>query len=352
MAKIYPFKYRFENKGIQPLYDSLWFKSHQELLLRIANTPQGRDLLCIDKDFNGIPIVGFAKNRVTGLLDYSRNKAILKSDFRVGTKWANVIRYRWPEFVKLAREHYSDQVNKQTEILLNGEHRMAATTSTFYPNADGDPSPTSVDGRLGHVESNQTWATILNGAGTFAFPSEAANAVIHYACGNAGLYSQITRSMILFDTSSLGGDTIDSATKSTYGNSKNNDTGESPDSNVYAADPASNTDLIASDAAKGNFGTTAFSDTTLTYANFTLGAYNDYVFNASGLAAIDGSGISKFSLRDPSYDVAENTPAHVVAESCWQNIIFADTAGTATDPKLVVVHSAAGGSNLMMMGIS
>lgn len=351
MAKLYPFKYRFENKGIQPLHDSIWFESHQELLLRIVNTPQGRDLLCIDKSFDGVPIVGFAKNRVTGFLGYEGENVKLVSDFRVGAKWANVVRYRWREFQALAREHYSDKVSGQTEILLNGQHRMAATTSTFWPNADGDPSPTTTDGMCLRTVAG-TWTSLVNGAGNLSF-DDIADAWAWGTESNASSpnWNNIARGFYLFNTSAIpDADEISSGVLSLYDEAFTKDlAGITPTINIYSSNPTSDTALANADY--GTQGSTPFA-TAITWAGWNSGVYNPFTFNASGLAAISKTGISKFSSGNPEYDVADNAPIHPgSAQVSGFRIYNADQAGTSNDPKLVVVHSAAGFNNLLLTGV-
>ena len=77
--------------------ENQWFKDQKGILLQLANTDYGRDLLCIPKSYGKIFKIG--KNHIfhsprmeNGVLKYDW-------DFRVGAKWANVIRYRWEEIL-------------------------------------------------------------------------------------------------------------------------------------------------------------------------------------------------------------------------------------------------------------
>ena len=355
MAKLYSFKYRFENPEIKPLNDDLWFKSHQELLLRIVNSPQGRDMLCIDKDFDGMPIVGFAKNRVTGFLGFDGDKVRLVSDFRVGAKWANVIRYRWREFQALAREHYSDKVNGQTEILLDGGYRMAATTSTFYPDPDSEGDPTTMDGYVGRQDlAGQTLSDLIAGVGTEANTSFAGSfSPFLRANSISNKYDYLRRRIYGFDTSSLGSDSINSAIFSHYFFNETNDLlGENSDNSkavLSAVTPSSNIALQASDYGQFqgvDFGRGAKQ------VDLTLNAYAPITLNGDGIAGINNAGVTNLGKRSGwDFDDTEVGLTWVINLSQSINSRFADQAGTDNDPKLVVVHSAVGFQNLLLMGV-
>jgi hypothetical protein len=341
MSKLYPFKYRFENPGILPLKDDLWFESHQELLLRIVNTPQGRDLLCIDKSFDGIEIVKFGKNHVTGFFGLDGEKARLVSDFRAGAKWANIIRFRWRDFVALAREHYSDKVNGQTEILLNGRYGMAATTSTFYP--DPHPETTTVDGWVERLNAaGETLSAIIAGSGTFALStSNSENAPMLRGDGNTDKYDELIRAIYGFDTSIIGVDTISSAIFSRFFLSKDNGLlGEDSDNSksvLSAVTPNSNTNLISSDY--GQFQGTDFGRSA---KQVDISAdYNDIALNANGIAGINTSGVTNLGARlgwdfdDTETGLTWAGPGIIQAVEYY----FADQAGTDFDPRLVVEHN-------------
>ena len=111
--------------------------------------------------------------------------------------------------------------------------------------------------------------------------------------------------------------------------------------NIYSATPASNTALVAADYSTG--GTTAYA-TALTYASITTSAYNDFTLNATGLGAIDKTGITKFCGRNANYDVAGVAPANHDQNRTSRRVIVstADAAGTGQDPKLVVTHTPVG----------
>jgi len=215
-------------------------------------------------------------------------------------------------------------------------------TATFYP--DANPETTSVDGWAQRSSSaDESWSTIRNNAvGSYGYPSSPVG-YIQWIQSNttANTWRGLNRSYFLFDTSDLPDDTVISeATLSIYGESKVDEgTAIAPSTNIYSGNPDSNTDLTAADYVYTKFGTTPYS-TTIPYANWSITGYNDFVFNANGLAAISKIGISKFSGRNANYDVPNTTPS-------WSGAAFYNHGvkgyfseqGTGYQPKLVVTYS-------------
>jgi hypothetical protein len=120
--------------------------------------------------------------------------------------------------------------------------------------------------------------------------------------------------------------------------------GIAPDLNIYSSNPASNTALVAGDF--DSLGTTAFCDTPILFTNWGTG-YNDFALNASGLAAISKTGVSKFGLRNANYDVADELDPNnhdpswssdtTSAVSPWYS-----EKGEGYQPKLVVTYTTSG----------
>lgn len=239
------------------------------------------------------------------------------------------------EAIKQTLAHIIKLVGKENSKIIKG--KIGNTTSTFYP--DADPESTSVDGSVRHALDNQTWATIQGGAGNTVVDTGTGEALGLIYSGSTSGWQQISRAIFLFDTSAIAdNDIIDSATLSFYGNGKSDGLTISPTLNVYSSAPASNTALAAGDY--DSLGTTAFS-TNITNANFSTTAYNDFVLNASGLAAISKTSVSKFGTRESTYDALNVEPTRNGNSLLSHfNANCADQTGTANDPKLVVVHTA------------
>ena len=228
--------------------------------------------------------------------------------------------------------HIISLVGKDGANIVKG--KVGNTTSTFYP--DADPETTSVDGTQRRRGVDETWATIRGGAATAG--EDAATDIPTLAQGSTttNQWAGLDRGFFLFDTSAIpDGDTIDSATISLYGKAGGG-TALTVTGNIYSSSPASNTAIVAGDF--GLVGTTQFS-TGIAIGSWSITAYNNYALNASGLAAIDKTGVSKFShcLQE---DRANSAPSWVSGATGDLRTKAAEAvAGTTEDPKLVVEHS-------------
>lgn len=215
--------------------------------------------------------------------------------------------------------------------------KIGNTTDTFYP--DANVESTSVDGysRISQGSCYGSFSTIRSGAGNSADDSGIVLRTELRACNTTNQYREFGRSFILFDTSALSGETVSAATLSTYYFVKTNGIG-SPDIHVAASTPASNTAITTSD--KNSVGSTSFGS--IAYASITASSYNDITLNASGIAAVSTTGVSKFSYQ-LSWDILNDTTG-ITWSSDTQSYYLAysaDQTGTSNDPKLVVEHSAA-----------
>jgi hypothetical protein len=143
----------------------------------------------------------------------------------------------------------------------------------------------------------------------------------------------------LFDTSLLTSSAnISSAVFSVYGTDKANGLG-SPDYDVVASTPASNTTLAAADY--GQLGTTVFAS--VAYASYDTAGYNGFSLDTNGIANVSKTGVSKFGARlswdtDGSFGGSWGS-----AQGTRFNSNTADATGTTNDPKLVVTYTIPGG---------
>ena len=218
--------------------------------------------------------------------------------------------------------------------------------TTFYP--DVNPESTSVDGGVGENHSHPealTWTEITGGVGNEAVDDENISEVgfcSAYTAENQDKWLDLYRAIFLFDTSSIPDDAeIISAIFSLYGESKVDDLNVLPNINIYSSNPAINTALVSGDF--DSLGSTPFCDTPITYANWSITGYNDFTLNASGIAAISKTGITKFGVRNANYDVAGVMPTWTNYK--WSYLFFYDAdRGTVYKPKLVVIYSIVGGN--------
>ncbi|MBI5732627.1 hypothetical protein HY967_01565 [Candidatus Jorgensenbacteria bacterium] len=213
---------------------------------------------------------------------------------------------------------------------------IGSTTSTFYP-ATGANSP--VDGFVRRSGVDQTWADVISGAGTTAGVSDTQMpASGDLASLTTNQWAANYRAIFTFDTSPIGTDDIASSTFSLYGYAKASAVGNTPNLDVYAATPAAVNNLAVADY--GQVGSTSLSDAPISYNSFSTTGYNDFALNATGLANINKTGVSKFGTRSANYDVGASTPPSWNADGVDSlRVYFADNG--SNQPKLVVVHSEA-----------
>ena len=306
------------------MFDKQWFLNNQKLLRWFANTKYGKDLL------------GHGLERVDLILPnavFKKEGKIYTAEFRTHDKYAKRLFYEFQSVWKAF--HWFDM---NVANIYVPKLNLGFDTLTAYPDANVETS--TVDGYALRGSVDQTFTDIRAGAGTSASDTGTnSDDLFLVASTTSNQYQTLIRAFYLFDTSTLTSEaTINSAVVSTYGtaaNTKANAIG-SPDFHLGSSTPASNTAIAASDFA--NRGTTSFGS--IAYASFTGSQYNDLTLNASGIANISKTGVSKFSGQ-LSWDILNDTTglSWVSASSSGFRMTFADTADTTSDPKLVVTYT-------------
>ena len=291
------------------------------------------------------PIQHITKNAI----HYYLGERQWQSQIHIGAKWANVIRYRWPEFKRYARFFY-DMPHFFTLLNINGLAVPAHATSTFYPDPDTESS--SVDGAVMRVDRSSSpasvWSTDRNhSTGTSSTDSwENMKYMLQNqrdagGTGSAGFTTvwEFIRNWFLFDTSSITDTHVVSATVLTL-------TGAD-----YTAHDETNAALtfsggtLESNTAVGTGdydGYAALNSPTEFSSRFDVGSWsqtgaNDITFNADGRAAVSLDGVTTI-LQRISHDVDNDEPDW---EDSWTRIYSraAEQSGTSEDPKLVVTHA-------------
>lgn len=315
--------------------EDAWFKKNQRMLLGIANTKFGRDLLCIPQEYPQIVLI--RKNCVHCLVSDDGITATLVADFRIGAKFANVIRCRWKGFNSYAKYFQLkgwQEIGKSPYILGD---RVCALTLTAYP--DPNAETTTVDGYNYH--NGASFATVHGAAtGTGADDS---GTDLYVECQNGSF--QIFRSYTLFDTSSLTSSASISA--ATYSVKKVLRIGTT---DYYTAltsvSLASNTAVATSDFNISNFG--AEVATRILFSAQTALSYVD--FSITTLSSISKTSITKYGLIT-GHDLDNTGPTGGVSDYTQYN--SADTTGTTSDPKLVVTYTLPSArSHFLLLGIS
>lgn len=235
---------------------------------------------------------------------------------------------------------------------------VGLTTLTAYP--DPHPESTTVDGWAWNDGMPAVWSTVHD-ASTATGTNDNATILAPLVQTSTGSNTKgILRPFILWDTSAISTDTVDSATIDLWMNTANRldniTTGSSSWNIGKCTGLASNTAVASGDfdAIDNYTGVSDDCSTAKSYA--TIGAaldqYQTYTLNATGIAHINKSGVSSFAWREHTYDMLDVDPADGGSNTNRQDCASADYSGTGRDPKLVVEHSAGGGASRRIFNIS
>ncbi|MDO8574894.1 MAG: hypothetical protein Q7R61_01310 [bacterium] len=244
------------------------------------------------------------------------------------------------EAIKKSLAHTIKVSSKEGTSIIKGS--IGNTTSTFYPQAGEGGGNVTTDAYVGPNAQNVSWATIRSSAtGSITDGVNASNPFIQaFGSSTTDQWKRLFRSILTFDTSSIPDtDSISAAVLSIVGVSKSDLQSNTPNIDVYTATPAANNVIAASDYL--NVGSTSQTGSPNTYASWTTDSstYNDFTFNATGRGNISKTGVSPFAMRNANYDVSGTAPTWGNNDTYSLVGLYADQAGTASDPKLVVVHS-------------
>lgn len=212
------------------------------------------------------------------------------------------------------------------------------TTSTFFP--DPNAETTSVDGDVYRTVALESWDTTHDATnGTAAEPSANPWSVQSYFDGVATY--EIDRGFLLFDTSAIPDtDVISAATVQLYITTlldTDNDA-QSYFTIVGNTSPASNTDLVVGDFDQcGAIDNPTKMSDDVDATGISTSAYNTWTMNATGLANISQTGITKWGVRSGNdiedIAVVGNVRTTILVRS-------AEQTGTTNDPVLTVTHAA------------
>lgn len=204
----------------------------------------------------------------------------------------------------------------------------------------------TVDGRVSRYGVDETFATIWSSAGNSK--NSASGLISLTASSTSNQYSGADRFPCLFNTSALTAlATISAAVFSIKPSARNDGLSGAASANsaavLCASSPAVNYALANADFNVASWGSTEFGRTQK-QSLLTDDVYDDVSLNASGLAAISKTSITKFGLRY-GWDFDNTTTGLTWASTGEQSMSFrtADTAGTSSDPKLVITYTTVSG---------
>jgi len=316
-------------------FDAQWFARHQRGLLWLCNAPLVRLwfrwILRIHRDLpTSTRIAQIRPNCITYGARRTAEGVELKTDFRAHVKFAKRIYYAFrPLWWAI---HFWDWLVADRFL---PQLSYGFDTLTAYP-AAGASSP--VDGIAGRFSSNSSLSTLRSSAGTYSSATDSPFLLLSVGGSTTNLFAGCYRFIMCFDTSALtAGATLSSAVLSLYGRSGSTNGLGSDNIHIVASTPASTSSLSTSDY--NQLGTTSFGS--MAYGSWSGSAYNDITLNSSGLSNISKTSISKFGST-LGWDLNNSfTGTWVAFGTTGYNFNSADTAGTSSDPKLVVTYTMA-----------
>jgi hypothetical protein len=321
--------------GAKPMNELFWFEAFQSLLLRVVNSGYGRQLMGIDTELPEIVLI------TKSAIHYRLGENEYQAQFYVGAKFANVIRYRWPEFKRYARFFY-DMPNFFTLLNMNGVAVPAHATSTHYPAPSTGSS--TVDGSTYRNGVYEALSTKRAGAGN---SGNATDDEIRAELGRGAAtnYRNMARGHFCFDTSSLpdGLDVITAATvslylKATIGVVTKNTTSAMTACHIDSpSGQASASALVAADFNIGNWEDTTYAE--IAGGSLAMAQYNVFTLSSAGRALITKTGITYLGSRiGNDVDTGPEIQFQNDDSTIGTDARSADYTGTTRDPKLTVTY--------------
>jgi hypothetical protein len=222
---------------------------------------------------------------------------------------------------------------------------MCDETNTFSP--DPHAETTSVDGYC--VENTaQSWSSLRADVGSSHNDTSSPLIIALLSSALTNQFYNMHRSICLFDTSSLTGQTVTEATLGATYYTHSNTYPETAGVALVGSTPASNTDLVNSDYME--LGDTRYCDSDVEDTSWS--GVMTWSMNATGIAAIDIDGITKLGLV-LGFDF-DNSPPTWTASGKQANLQVrsAENTGTASDPYLeVITVVSAAGSPAALLGL-
>lgn len=316
-----------------------WFDHHQSTLLFLLNHRilkyWFRWILRIHHDLGWDErIVRLMPNNYSVSLGMEDDRVKLRTDFRSHAKFSKRI-YHAFKYIWWAMHYWDLLIEWLFPRRVYSELSFGFSTLTVY--SDPHPETKTTDAMTSGGEENSTWQQVAAANGTTV---TADSNQVYPGVDSSQYYTDkwrnVDRTHHLFDTSTLGSvSIINSAVLSLYKAGQLDELSCTPTIAAYSTNPASNTEIVASDHQ--TVGSTALSSS-IAYADWNAGSgYQDFTLNSTGLAAISKTGISKFSFRN-NYDATATTPTEswIINKTSYFSYYMAEYTGTTRDPKLVI----------------
>ena len=317
------------------MFNKEWFLKHQKSLIWFANNWFGKKILCIDGKKSSVgknKIIKIAPNAITWVHKQTKKKICFATEFRGHNKFSKRLFYAFYPVWWLMHQ-WDLLIANQLQPAWN----LGFDTLTKFP--DPNPETNTVDG-YAYVTGNASWATQIAAAGEAANDVAASDTPNFFsATTTSNQWNTIVRGIYLFDTAAIPDtDTIDATTFSLWITAISFDS-FAPSTGIVGSTPASNTGLVAGDY--NQVASTRYA-TDVAWSGITINQYTVWTFNATGLANVSKTGITKLGTK-VSADIDASSYTWASNANDTYTSYFADQTGTDNDPKLVVTHSVAAG---------
>ena len=298
------------------------------------------------------------KNPRIDVLDhyiYSTTSTETATGTHIVVKRERVTREDPAEALRREVAHTISVVGKDGANIIEG--KIGSTHTTYYPEATGG-SDTMDGGVCRDLNTGESWSTQQTHTdGNFS--SDSTTVLNDGSCHGIGVSTRgngnyrIVRVITIFDTSDLAPDTITGGTVSLFESFTSNAIPTGGLDHVFptGATPASATTIGNADYDQvGSVADPEKWATEIDLGSITSG-YNDWTLNATGTAAINGSGTTSIGWRLGDDNTAD--PTYASSKANYFDAYSADRngAGTTEDPKLIVTHTSAEVVSLPVMKI-
>jgi hypothetical protein len=230
-------------------------------------------------------------------------------------------------------EHNLLVIPRPTARIVQG--KVGSTVSTFFA-GPGDGWAEGFDAAWNGAHDLAT----ANGG------TDPTSTILRVMSAIFGAAFSLRRAWFPFDTSALpNGDDVSAATFSAWCTSQNGNGDPDGDDwfNIVGpttqADPTTLVDADFDTCGAVDSPTEMSSDRKL-YSAHTVGAYNNWILNAAGLALISKTAYTLIGMRE-GHDVLDSPYAGAVDTANQVRFSTSEETGTTQDPKLVVTHAAA-----------
>ncbi len=262
--------------------------------------------------------------------------SISKKHFNPSTEEFYFTKYREDPFAytRLDIAHTVNIIGIEGANIIKG--KVGNTTTTLNP-AAGANEP--VDGSVIRTGDTATFATIRAATGNSPQVTNTNESIAWIRSHTTtDRFDKFSRGVFGFDTSPIGGDTIDSVTFSVVATLALDEmTGDAV--SIDRNPPANSNNLVNGDFDVGGWDGVLQSDTELAIASWTADSttYTDFTLNATGEGNVDTSGLTWLGTRITA-DFDNISPTWGSGDDALINALTADNG--SLEPKLVIVHTA------------